>query len=210
MIAALALVGVMSGTASAQSKKPNILIIWGDDIGTYNISAYHRGLMGGSTPNIDRLAKEGMLFMDHYAHPSCTAGRSAFITGQYPIRVGLASVGLPGAEQGVYSYANKENCEELVDYIIRDSLADPVVKRCEEVALSAWRALGCRDGGRIDLRCDEGERPYFLEVNPLAGLHPDHSDLPIIAKGVGLGYQALIERILSSACKRIKTLNTVF
>lgn len=57
--------------------------------------------MGGSTPNIDRLAKEGMLFMDHYAHPSCTAGRSAFITGQYPIRVGLASVGLPGAEQGM-------------------------------------------------------------------------------------------------------------
>ena len=88
-------------SAHAADKKPNILIIWGDDVGTYNISAYHRGLMGGSTPNIDRLAKEGMLFMDHYAHPSCTAGRAAFITGQYPIRVGLASVGLPGAEQGM-------------------------------------------------------------------------------------------------------------
>lgn len=85
----------------AQKKKPNILIIWGDDVGMFNISAYHRGMMGGSTPNIDRIAKEGMIFMDHYAQASCTAGRAAFITGQYPIRVGLATVGLPGAEQGL-------------------------------------------------------------------------------------------------------------
>ncbi|AWI85886.1 arylsulfatase [Alloyangia pacifica] len=84
-----------------EADRPNILVIWGDDVGMYNISAYHRGLMGGSTPNIDRIADDGMLFMDHYAHPSCTAGRSAFITGQYPIRVGLATVGLPGAEQGM-------------------------------------------------------------------------------------------------------------
>ncbi|MCR8666508.1 arylsulfatase [Aestuariibaculum sp. M13] len=88
--------------ASAQSKKkPNILIIWGDDVGMWNLSAYHRGMMGGSTPNIDKIADEGMLFMDHYAQPSCTAGRAAFITGQYPIRVGLATVGLPGAPQGM-------------------------------------------------------------------------------------------------------------
>ena len=85
----------------AQDKQPNILIIWGDDVGMWNLSAYHRGMMGGSTPNIDRIANEGMLFMDHYAQPSCTAGRAAFITGQYPIRVGLATVGLPGAEQGM-------------------------------------------------------------------------------------------------------------
>lgn len=83
------------------AKQPNILIIWGDDVGMWNISAYHRGMMGGSTPNIDRIAKEGMLFMDHYAQASCTAGRAAFITGQYPLRVGLATVGLPGAEQGL-------------------------------------------------------------------------------------------------------------
>jgi arylsulfatase len=87
--------------AQSEQKKPNILIIWGDDVGMYNISAYHRGLMGGSTPNIDRIAKEGMLFMDHYGQASCTAGRAAFITGQYPIRVGLATVGLPGAAQGM-------------------------------------------------------------------------------------------------------------
>ena len=111
---------------------------------------------------------------------------------------------LPGAEQGVYSYINKENCEELVRYIIKKGPKEPVVKRSEDVALRAWRVLGCRDGGRIDIRCDEYENPYFLEVNPLAGLHPDHSDLPIIAKGVGMGYQALIERILESAFKRIK------
>ena len=84
-----------------KTSKPNILIIWGDDVGIWNISAYHRGMMGGSTPNIDRIGKEGMIFMDHYAQASCTAGRAAFITGQYPIRVGLATVGIPGGEQGL-------------------------------------------------------------------------------------------------------------
>ncbi len=83
------------------SKKPNILIIWGDDVGMWNLSCYHRGMMGGSTPNIDRIAKRGMIFMDHYAQASCTAGRAAFITGQYPIRVGLSTVGLAGAPQGM-------------------------------------------------------------------------------------------------------------
>ena len=68
--------------------KPNILVIWGDDIGISNISAYHRGMRGGSTPNIDRLADEGGLFTDHYAEQSCTAGRSSFITGQSPFRTG--------------------------------------------------------------------------------------------------------------------------
>ena len=90
-----------TGATRAAGKKPNILIIWGDDVGMWNISAYHRGMMGGSTPNIDRIAKEGMIFMDHYGEASCTAGRAAFITGQYPIRVGLSTVGLPGAAQGL-------------------------------------------------------------------------------------------------------------
>jgi arylsulfatase A-like enzyme len=87
--------------AFAQDKKPNILVIWGDDVGMWNISAYHRGMMSGETPNIDRIAKEGMLFMDHYAQASCTAGRAAFITGQYPLRVGLSTVGLPGSPIGL-------------------------------------------------------------------------------------------------------------
>ena len=87
-------------TVQAQDK-PNILVIWGDDIGMWNISAYHRGLLGGSTPNIDRLANEGALFTDHYAEQSCTAGRMSFITGQHPFRTGMMKVGLPGAELGI-------------------------------------------------------------------------------------------------------------
>ena len=87
--------------AHAADKKPNILVIWGDDVGIWNISAYHRGMMGGTTPNIDRLAKQGMMFMDHYGQASCTAGRAAFILGQYPIRSGMSTVGLPGATQGL-------------------------------------------------------------------------------------------------------------
>ena len=83
------------------TKKPNILIIWGDDIGWFNVSAYNLGVMGYRTPNIDRVAKEGCLFTDWYGQQSCTAGRAAFITGQSPIRTGLTKVGLPGADLGL-------------------------------------------------------------------------------------------------------------
>jgi len=85
----------------AQSNKPNILIIWGDDIGYWNVSAYNQGMMGYKTPNIDRIAKEGALFTDFYGQQSCTAGRAAFITGQSPFRTGLLKVGLPGAKEGL-------------------------------------------------------------------------------------------------------------
>ena len=85
----------------AKTQKPNILIIWGDDIGWFNISAYNHGIMGYKTPNIDRIAKEGALFTDWYGQQSCTAGRAAFITGQSPIRTGLTKVGLPGAKLGL-------------------------------------------------------------------------------------------------------------
>ena len=83
------------------TKKPNILVLWGDDIGQFNISAYNRGMMGFKTPNIDRIANEGALFTDWYGQQSCTAGRAAFITGQSPIRTGLTKVGLPGAPEGM-------------------------------------------------------------------------------------------------------------
>src|ERR1017187_7326230 len=86
---------------SAQQKKPNILVIMTDDVGVWNISAYHRGMMGGRTPNIDRIANEGALFTDYYAQQSCTAGRAAFITGQHPFRTGLLTVGLPGSPLGL-------------------------------------------------------------------------------------------------------------
>jgi len=87
--------------ASAQNKKPNIVIIWGDDIGQSDISAYSMGLMGFRTPNIDRIAKEGMIFTDYYAEQSCTAGRASFITGQSGLRTGMTKVGLPGATLGL-------------------------------------------------------------------------------------------------------------
>lgn len=90
----------LGGLANAQDK-PNILVIWGDDIGQSNISAYTHGLMGYQTPNIDRIAKEGMMFTDYYAEQSCTAGRSSFILGQSVFRTGLSKVGLPGAKEGI-------------------------------------------------------------------------------------------------------------
>lgn len=89
-----------SGLASAQTKKPNILVIWGDDIGTWNISHNNRGMMGYKTPNIDRVAREGVAFTDYYAQQSCTAGRAAFISGSSPVRSGMTKVGLPGAKEG--------------------------------------------------------------------------------------------------------------
>ena len=85
----------------AQDKKPNILVIWGDDIGQFNVSACNMGMMGYKTPNIDRLGQEGAVFTDWYGQQSCTAGRAAFITGQSPIRTGLTKVGLPGAPEGM-------------------------------------------------------------------------------------------------------------
>ncbi len=90
-----------SSALAAGSQKPNILVIWGDDIGPSNISAYTMGLMGYRTPNIDRIANEGMIFTDYYGEQSCTAGRSSFITGQSVFRTGLSKVGLPGAELGL-------------------------------------------------------------------------------------------------------------
>ena len=96
---ALALLALVLGASSALAQ--NILIIWGDDIGWYNISAYNLGVMGYETPNIDRIANEGALFTDWYGQQSCTAGRAAFLTGQSPIRSGLLKVGLPGAKEGL-------------------------------------------------------------------------------------------------------------
>ena len=95
------LICLLAVNAQARADKPNILVIWGDDIGWSNLSAYHRGMLGGSTPNIDRIANEGAMFTDYYGEQSCTAGRSAFITGQHPLRTGLLKVGMPGADIGL-------------------------------------------------------------------------------------------------------------
>ena len=106
---AASLPGALAGQAAAQTatpaaqtgKQPNILVIWGDDIGWQNVSAYGLGTMGYTTPNIDRIGREGAIFTDHYAQPSCTAGRASFITGQYPIRSGMVTVGQPGDALGL-------------------------------------------------------------------------------------------------------------
>jgi len=90
-----------ASSVGCAAKKPNILVIWGDDIGVFNISAYNRGMMDYKTPNIDRIASDGILFTDSYGQNSCTAGRAAFITGQSPFRTGLLKVGLPGAKEGL-------------------------------------------------------------------------------------------------------------
>ncbi|HEV3311825.1 MAG TPA: arylsulfatase [Chloroflexota bacterium] len=103
----LARAGTESATATAvaQERKPNIVVIMGDDVGWFNIGAYHRGIMAGKTPNLDRLASQGMLFTDYYAEASCTAGRANFITGQLPIRTGMTTVGQAGAKIGLPAQA---------------------------------------------------------------------------------------------------------
>ncbi|WP_419662136.1 DdlB2: D-alanine--D-alanine ligase [Desulfosarcina variabilis str. Montpellier] len=112
---------------------------------------------------------------------------------------------LDNAEAEVYSYVNKEECESRVEYRLVRPGDDLVVAEAERVALSAWRVLGCRDGGRIDLRCDAHGRPQFIEVNPLAGIHPEHSDLPIICNHLGIAYRDLIGWIVDSAAMRIQS-----
>jgi arylsulfatase len=82
-------------------KQPNVLIIVGDDVGWFDVGCYHQGIMGGRTPNIDRVADEGVRLTDFYAQASCTAGRAALITGQIPMRTGLTTVGMPGAPKGI-------------------------------------------------------------------------------------------------------------
>ena len=102
---ALLSIAVVPATAQAQQQRPNILFIMGDDIGWFNIGAYHQGIMSGKTPNLDRLASEGMRFTDYYAEASCTAGRANFITGELPIRTGMTTVGQAGADVGLPAQA---------------------------------------------------------------------------------------------------------
>lgn len=124
-------------------------------------------------------------------------GREAKVIGTLEI------VLLDSAEPEVYSYVNKENCEELVEYRPVHADRDAEVAASEQIALAAWRALGCRDAGRVDMRSDAAGKPQFIEVNPLAGLHPEHSDLPMICTAVGMPYDELIRSIIDSAATRV-------
>ena len=121
-------------------------------------------------------------------------------TGDKARVIGVMEVSLrPGADADAYSWRNKEECESLVTY---RRVKGAVAGQAGELALACWRGLECRDAGRVDLRCDAAGQPQFLEVNPLAGLHPEHSDLPILCSLVGLPYVKLIERIVASALER--------
>lgn len=122
-------------------------------------------------------------------------------TGEQAEAIGALEVHLFGeADQGVYSYDNKQLFEGRVRY---SSATDGEAQRCIEVALNAYRVLGCRDGGRVDVRLDEHGQPSFIEANPLAGLHPEISDLAILGKLVGMPYLQLISRIVQSASARV-------
>jgi len=126
-------------------------------------------------------------------------------TGRRAEAVGsMEIVLLANAEAGGYSFDNKSHYEDRVVYRPCDPAGDPVAAAAERVALDAWRALGCRDGGRVDIRCDGAQSPQFLEVNPLAGLNPKDSDLPILARMAGVSYTQLIGRIMASATARLR------
>lgn len=125
-------------------------------------------------------------------------------TNSHARAVGTLEVNLnPGADAGVYSYRNKQEWRELVSYCL---LEEPALRQqVEAVALAAWNSLGCRDGGRVDIRLDEAGVPNFIEVNPLAGLNPRSSDLPILAGLQGIPYATLIHEIVASASQRVST-----
>ena len=122
-------------------------------------------------------------------------------SGKEAVAIGVMEVILRNAaEPDVYSYQNKERYEELVQYRLAN---DAMAEKAREIALAVWRGIGCRDAGRVDIRGDADGMPNFMEVNPLAGLHPQHSDLCIIANILGMSYRALIEAILHSAISRV-------
>ena len=135
---------------------------------------------------------------------TCLPGREFTVgivgNGAHARSIGVMEVILlDHSEPDVYSYHNKEFCEELVEY---RAVNDPEARKAEEVALASYRALGCRDGGRVDLRSDAGGTPNFIEINPLAGLHPEHSDLCIIATKHNISYQELLSDIVQAALQR--------
>ncbi len=123
-------------------------------------------------------------------------------SGRKAESVGVVEIILrKSAEESAYSYINKERCEDFVEY---RKVNDSMSKEAEEVALNSWITLGCRDAGRVDVRADSYGTVNFIEVNPLAGLHPEHSDLPIICSAYGISYSSLIERIINEALTRVK------
>ena len=155
------------------------------------------------------LVRQCGILLDRYQQPVLV---EAYLPGR-EFTVGMAGTGEraevlgvmevlcgDGAEPGGYSYANKVNFQACVRYRLA---TDETARRAGAMALQVWHSMGCRDAGRVDLRCDASGEPHFLEVNPLAGLHPRHSDLPILGRLAGLGYEGLIDLIVASARRRV-------
>lgn len=173
-----------------------------------------KGISGASKivdrPALERVCRD---LLEQFHQPVLV---ETFLSGR-EFTIGLAGTGaaaevlgtmeihlLPGAEADVYSYSNKMEYADRVRYTPARA-DDDEVRRAEALALAAWRALGCRDGGRVDVRSNERGEPSFIEVNPLPGLHPHHSDLPILCDFAGISYVELIGKIVRSACERLKT-----
>lgn len=159
--------------------------------------------------NSDDLKKACLHLLNEYRQPVLVEkflpGREFTVgitgTGQDAKVVGVIEINfLPQAESIAYGLINKKNYEKLMKYTVPEK---DIYNRCSEVALKAWRILECRDGGRIDLRNNESGEPEFIEVNPLAGLNPIDSDLPILSRMNGLDYDSLIRQIMNSAIKRV-------
>lgn len=159
----------------------------------------------------DELTTRGGAMLERFRQPilveTYLPGREFTVSltgtgGEAQVLGTLEIVLLDGAEPNVYSYVNKEHCESLVEYRWVRPEDDEEVASAEASALAAWRMLGCRDAGRIDLRSDARHVPNFIEANPLAGLHPSHSDLPILATAKGVPYRELIATIVGSASRR--------
>jgi D-alanine-D-alanine ligase len=171
-----------------------------------------KGITGKSVVTKPDELKERCLFLlERFSQPvlveTYLSGREFTVgitgTGNEAKSTGVMEIHLTGeAEQGVYSYLNKEDWEVRCTYSLADGA---VAKACEEVALASWRVLGCQDGGRVDLRHDHREIPNFIEVNPLAGMNPDYSDLPMLSRMNGIDYDELIRRIMESAVKKIRS-----
>lgn len=172
-----------------------------------------KGVTAGSViRQRDELAPQCKLLLERYRQPVLV---ETFLPGR-EFTVGIVGSGddarilgtfeilwLNTAEPDVYGYVNKEECEQRIEYRLVDD-SDEVVRRAQTYALRSWRALDCRDAGRIDLRCDASGEPCFIEANPLAGMNPVHSDLPMLATAVGMEYMDLIGAIVDSAAKRVR------
>ena len=170
----------------------------------------HHGRLENHGPR--RLAPDLQKLLEQFRQPvlveTFLPGREFTVgmagTGEKAEVLGTIEVILhPHADAEVYSYRNKEECEDLVQYNLVRPANDEQVRSCEETALKVWRMLGCRDAGRVDMRCDARGMPNFIEANPLPGMHPQHSDLPILCTALGIPYVSLIERIVQSAMQRI-------